>query len=94
MTKRKTKATTAIQVTRMPGLLDARAKITPNCAEQGIANASRMVVITLSLTLSKVLVTMVAMVPHPNPRVMGMTALPESPIFLKSLSTSRERRGR
>ena len=92
-TRRKTRNTVTIQVTITPGEPAARPKITPSWAEQGIARASRMVVMTLSRTDSNVRVTMVAMVPQPNPRVRGITARPERPIFLKRRSMRRANLG-
>jgi len=92
--KRNTRPTVPIQVTITPGESAARPKITPSWAEQGMASARRTVAITRSLTDSKVLVTMVAMVPQPKPRVIGMTARPERPIFLNNLSMRRESLGR
>ena len=68
--------------------------ITPSWAEQGIASARSIVAITLSLFVSRVLVTIVAMVPQPKPKVIGITALPLNPIFLKTLSISNAIRGR
>ena len=68
--------------------------MTPSCAEQGIARASRKVVITLSRLVSWVLVTIVAMVSQPNPSTSGITARPFRPITLNTRSMSIDRRGR
>ena len=70
------------------------AKMTPNCAEHGTAKARSNVEITRSRLVSCVLVTIVAIVLQPNPSTIGITALPLSPIFLKTLSTSMDNRGR
>ena len=77
-----------IQTINALGYPVRRAKITPSWAEHGIAKANNKVVIILSFFVSWVLVTTVAIVSQPNPRTIGITALPLSPIFLKTLSIS------
>ena len=68
--------------------------ITPSWAEQGIARASSSVAMIRSRTVSRVRVTIVAMVSQPKPSTIGMTARPVRPIFLKSRSTRSARRGK
>ncbi len=49
-------------------------------------NGARRAVSFLSFSLSRVLADMIAGTVHPKPISMGMNALPDSPIFLISLS--------
>ena len=83
-----------LQTASAPGVFDRSARITPSWAEHGIARASSSVAMIRSRTVSRVLVTMVAMVSQPNPSTMGITALPVRPILLKRRSTRSARRGK
>ena len=56
--------------------------IIPCCAAQGIEMPSRATVISLSLSVGRILVVMVPIVVHPKPSINGITALPFNPIFL------------
>ena len=85
---------TTDQISRLSGFLERIERIMPNCAEQGIARASRIFAISLSRFVSRVRVTIVAIVEQPNPSTIGITALPLSPIFLNMLSRSRPSLGR
>src|SRR3972149_3791206 len=69
-------------------------RMTPSWAEQGMPRARRSVTITRSFRVSRIRVVSVAMVSHPSPRIMGSTAFPLQPIFLKIRSTMTARRGR
>ena len=68
--------------------------MTPSWALQGIARASSTVAMTRSRIVSRVRVTMVAMVSQPKPSTIGMTARPLRPMCLKMRSTSIARRGK
>ena len=67
---------------------------TPSCAEQGIASAMRNVAIIFSLFVSSIRVDIVAMVPHPRPRIMGRMAFPFRPRNLNALSETTASLGR
>ena len=67
-------------------------RIILNLAEQGTPSDSRKMAINRSLLLSSTLVEIVAMVTQEKPSTIGSTALPLSPIFLKSLSSRMESR--
>ena len=69
-------------------------RISPICGAQGIPRARIRVAMIRSRRVSRILVTMAAMVPHPKPRMIGMTALPLSPIREKSRLIMTSRRGR
>ena len=85
---------TASQIHIDLGWAESKAIITPSCAEQGIVKAISIVAILRSLLVSKVLVTIVAILPHPTARTNGMTDLPLNPIFLNPLSTRRASLGK
>jgi len=68
----------------MPPLtFETVAIITPNWAEQGTARASKSVAIILSRLVSKILVTKVAIVSHPNPRTSRDNRSPRKPNALE-----------
>ncbi len=90
----KTNETETAQMVNARGLSDSIPTITPSCPEQGTARARRNVVIILSRLDSRVLVTSVAMVSHPSPKVMGITARPVRPTTLRTLSARSDSLGR
>ncbi len=70
------------------------ARSTPSWAEQGTASASSNVTCSRSFRLSSVRVVTVAIVSHPRPRIIGITARPFSPITRNARSSITARRGR
>ena len=70
------------------------AKMTAICARHGTPSARRSVTITRSFRVSMIRAVMVAMVSQPRPSTIGSTALPFSPIRLKTLFTITASRGR
>ncbi len=82
------------QSARAAGCPARRPRMTPICAAQGMLRASRKVAMTRSRLVSRIRVTMVAMVSHPKPRTRGITARPLRPMPLKRRSSIMARRGR
>jgi len=67
---------------------------TPSWAEQGMASASRKVVISRSRGLCRMRVVNVAMVTQPRPSTIGSTARPLRPISENRRLAMTVRRGR
>ena len=68
--------------------------ITPSCAEHGIVKAMSIVAIILSRLVSRVRVVMVAILPQPTAKTIGIIERPLKPIFLKALSVKSASLGR
>ena len=93
-TSKNSKTTTLAQSIIAFGFVAKSAKISPSCAEHGMASAKSKVAMIFSRLVSKTRVTMVAMVSHPKPKIMGITALPLRPIFLNTRSKSKDSLGK